>query len=334
MSGASTRRKRERFLPYAYERFGLELELLGCELDAAPGPAPEREQRVIALDGEPWRRARLRYRVGIPERTLRAVLPESEHGAPPAELVLVVRCAQTRLRRSVRAMSPPIVEAQAEGILDLRQDDCGGEIEITPFLLRGRAGTPVDGYAFRRGARLASARPWLLRIEPARAPSGRFLDVRYRSFGQDAWLAAFQRNLYRLECDQDAPVLWINADHDKIAAVLDERGTVGRKARLRDVFYDLIAHGVWTQLFVRAALDARPGREPSYGWQDAVLRLLLPLMFETHRTHEQRVHALGRLLADDVSLLLERLDAALQVKAELGAHMTALAEDLLERGGG
>jgi hypothetical protein len=334
MSASDTRKKRERFLPYAYERFGLELDLLGCELDGADGPQPDREQRVLALDGEPFRRARLRYRVVVPEETLRAALPPSEHGAPPAAVVLVVRCAQTRLRRSVRAMSPPIVALQAECVVDLRREECGSELEIAPFLVRARELSPPEpGYASPREARLAGARPWQVRIQPARAPAGRFLDVRYRSFRQDAWLAAYQHNVYRLECDQDAPVLWINADHDKIAAVLDDRASVGRKARLREVFYDLIAHGVWTQLFMRAVADVRAGEEATYAWQEPVLRQLLPLMFASGRTYPERMRALQQLLDDDVGLLFERLDGALQMKSELGVHMGKLAEDLLERGG-
>ncbi len=338
MPGA-TRHKLERFLPYAYERFGIELELLGCELDGRAGPDPQREPRVLALDGEPWRRARVHYRVSVPERTLKAVLPPSDRAARPAALLLTVRCAATRLRRGLRIALAPRDGLALDGALMIERDECEGQLELVPFLVRETAGGHAPGYSRRPGERLASARPWLLRVQTAQNVSGKFLDVRYRSFKEDALLAAFQDNVYRLECDQDAPVLWINADHDKVSAVLDERGTTGKKARLRDVFYDLVAQGVWSQLFVRAASDLDASEpegeaqaESTYGWQDGVLREVLPFMFPGSPGHAERVRELLRLRTDDLALLFERLDAALQAKSQLAAHMSSLAEELLEAG--
>ena len=342
MAGAS-RHKLERFLPYAYERFGIELELLGCELDGRPGPKPELEPRLIALDGEPWRRARVHYRVSVPERTLKAVLPPSDRAARPAALVLTLRCQATRLRRGMRIALAPRGGHAIDGALMIERDECEGQLELVPYLVRETAGA-APGYARRPGDRLASARPWLVRMQGARSVSGKFLDVRYRSFKDDALLIAFQENVYRLDCDQEAPVLWINADHDNVAAVLDERATTGKRARLRDVFYDLVAQGVWTQLFVRAVSDLdeqedghegereEPAAESTYGWQQGVLREVLPFMFPGSASHELRVRELLRLRKDDMALLIERLDAALQAKGQLATHMTSLADELLEVG--
>jgi hypothetical protein len=115
--------------------------------------------------------------------------------------------------------------------------------------------------------------------------------------------------------------------------VLDDRGSTGRKARLREVFYDLIAHSVWVQLFLRAASDARELDETTYRWQDGVLRQLLPGIFPSSRSHGERVSALRALLADDLGLLLDRVDTVLQGRADLSTHMSVLADELLERGG-
>ncbi|HMI91186.1 MAG TPA: hypothetical protein VK509_07470 [Polyangiales bacterium] len=331
----ATRHKLERFLPYAYERFGIELELLGCELDGRAGPEPQSEPRVLALDAEPWRRARVHYRVSVPERTLKAVLPPSDRASRPAALLLIMRCPSTRLRRGLRIALAPRGGHAIDGALVIERDECEGTLELMPYLVRETAGGPAPGYARRPGERLASARPWLLRVHAAPSISGKFLDVRYRSFKEDALLASFQDNVYRLECDQDAPVLWINADHDKLSAVLDERATTGKKARLRDVFYDLVAQGVWSQLFVRAVSDldeSEEQAESTYGWQDGVLREVLPFMFPASPSHAERVRELLRLRKDDLALLIDRLDAALQAKSQLAAHMSSLAEELLEAG--
>ena len=330
---SDSRHKLERFLPYAYERHGLELELLGCELDGRSGPEPDFERRVLALDAEPWRRARVVYRVNVPASTLKNVLPPRDRSARPCALLLVVRCAATRMRRAQRIASAPRGGEPIEAALVLDRDECQGQLELLPFLVRETAAAPAPGYAIRPGERLASARPWQLRMHAMAPVRGKFLDVRYRSFKEDAILAAHQDNVYRLECDQEEPVLWINADHDKIAAVLDDRATTGRKARLRDVYFDLIAQGVWSQLFTRAASDldaADHAAESRYGWQDGVLREVLPFMFPLATTYEARVHELMRLRADDVALLLERLDAALQAKGQLAGHLSTLAEELIE----
>jgi hypothetical protein len=273
------------------------------------------------------------YRVVVPERTLHAVLPAGEHPLAQAEVVLAVRCAPTRLRRTHHVLRAPLHDTLSNGVLELGAGECSGAVDIVPYLVRASTVAATPGYAHQRGARLAGARPWQVRVQPVPASAGRFLDVRYRSFEQDRGFAAVAHNVYRLDCDQDAPVLWINADHAKIAAVLDDRGSTGRKARLREVFYDLIAHGVWVQLFMRAASEVRELEDTTYAWQDGVLRQILPVVFATLRTHAERVSALRRLLADDLGLLLDRVDAALQARAELSTHMSSLAEELLERGG-
>ena len=63
-----------------------------------------------------------------------------------------------------------------------------------------------------------------------------------------------------------------------------------------------------------------------------MLREVLPLMFPTALSHGERVHELLRLRHDDMALLIDRLDGALQAKAQLAGHMTSLADELLEAG--
>jgi hypothetical protein len=331
---ADRRTKRERFLPYAYGRSGLGVELRHVRLDGRlleEGLDPQR--RLVSIDEERWDTLAVELQLTVTEELLGAVLPPHERVSAPIAALVVVRCSDTKLRRGV------VAEAPAGGVgvhvarVRVARDEVRGGIELVPQLVRKRsARTPSGGFASADGARLARARPWEIRLEPERSAEGRFLDVRYRSFSEDAVLLAVKDNLYQLECDQEAPILWVNADHTRIAAILNDRASTGRRARLREVFFDVIAQGVWTQLFLRAAMNLVERDELVYPWEDAVLRELLPLMYPGARTHPARR---GRLVDSMVQLgivgTVERLDSALQRKNDLTRHMGRLIEETVER---
>ena len=328
------RTKRERFLPYAYGRSGLAVELRGVRLDGRlleEGVDPQR--RLVAIDEERWDTLTVELELTVSEELLGAVLPPHERVSAPVAALVIVRCSDTKLRRGVVAEAPPGGVGVHVARVRVVHDEVRGGVELVPQLVRKRsARTPAGGFASVEGARLARARPWEVRLEPERSPEGRFLDVRYRSFSDDAVLMAVGDNLYQLECDQEAPILWVNSDHARIAAILNDRATTGRRARLREVFFDVIAQGVWTQLFLRAAMDVVERDEVVYPWEDAVLRELLPLMYPGPRTHPAR----RRRLVDSMDQLgivgtVERLDSALQQKNELTRHMGRLIEETVER---
>jgi hypothetical protein len=100
---------------------------------------------------------------------------------------------------------------------------------------------------------------------------------------------------------------------------------------MRELFYDVISYGVWTQLFARAAQHLAEG-ERVYEWEEAVLRELLPFLYPQKRDHAARVQALTELLDyGDWPLVMERLDAALQAKSDSSLHMAKLIEETVER---
>jgi hypothetical protein len=131
--------------------------------------------------------------------------------------------------------------------------------------------------------------------------------------------------------DQETPELWVNADHERIAAVLDSKGTVGRHARLREVMFDQIAQGVWTQLFLRVARDYVLNEETTYSWHDAVLDLVLRDVFPEVRSAVERRDRLTEAW-EDLPVLLTRLDAALQRRSDVSAHLSKLIEEAEEAG--
>lgn len=325
--------KRERFLPYAYERSGIGMRVATCLDEHGRFLAePDLERHLVELDDRPWRTVRLDLSLDVTTELLKRLLPETEQACAPLRLLLTVRSPATRLRLGFVVADTPLKSGSYRHELKLSRTDIAGPVEITAFLVCTKpVAALTTGYAAHPGGRVASSRPWQLLVESRAVAPGNFLDVRYRSFKEDALLKQFQTNLYRLECDQEAPVLWVNADQEKIAAILGERGTVGRRARMRELFYDVISYGVWTQLFTRTARHLSDG-ELVYEWEEAVLHELLPFLYPQKRDHASRVRALTDLLDyGDWPLVMERLDAALQAKCESSVHMAKLIEETVER---
>lgn len=327
---ADSRTKRERFLPYAYERSGLTTHIESVRLDGITSDAVlDTDRHLVVLDDAIWKEAHIDVKMTMHDTLLSRVLPEAERAEPPVAIVGVLRCSATRFRARAFELSPT---GSGLATITLHRDQVHGAVDLSALLVRTRdTDLRTPGFATVAGARLAAARTWELRLEKQRVVGGQFLDIRYCSFRGDDVLQPFAGNLYRLELDQASPVLWINADQERITPILGDRGTTGKRARLREVFYDLIAQGVWTQMFLRAAEDLRTDGELTYDWEDAALRELLPSMFPELRSHALRVSALGRSLrSDGLSVTVERLDAALQRKNDISLHMTRLIDDTIE----
>ncbi|HJL19747.1 MAG TPA: hypothetical protein RMH99_29055 [Sandaracinaceae bacterium LLY-WYZ-13_1] len=323
MSQRTHRTKRERFLPHAFERFGVTCAIHRVRLDEhRPVEGLDADRHLVALDATDWEVADLDGALAVPPEVIARVLPAGDR----AGLVLTVRCPATRLRAVHVAGDAPANGSPLAFRVRLERDRVSGTVELTPHLVRSTdAPAPRPGHATRAGSRLASARPWTVRIDPVRDPAGQFLDTRYQAFSEDERLATFGDALYHLQVDE-SPILWINADHERIVPVLNDRGTRGPRARTREVVFDLVAHAVWSQLFVATLHDLEKG-ELVYEWQDSVLRELLPALYARERTHGARVERLREALERDERIeLMARLDAELQRRHAVADHITKLVE--------
>jgi hypothetical protein len=321
---SDTRTKRERFLPYAYEKAGVRFAIEAIVLDGSERIDEfDTEGHIVELRGT-WRQAEVGVAIDVAPEVLQRVLPSHELADPPVALAIVLRCEATRVRRGTMV---PLDAARST--IAIAKDDLFGVAELVPFLVRTRAAErPQAGFAEAAGARLAGGRPWLLRTDLERLPSGQHLDVQFKPFSEDVAIPAHERGaLWRLDAAQDAPVLWLNSDHDEIAALLAQEGTRGRRSSLRDILFDRISISVWTQLFLRAALDVTSVDEAPYGWEEGVLDALLPQLYPHASTREGRLDRLRQEI-DDIPDLLARLDAVLQVRDEAIAHITRMVEDL------
>lgn len=286
--------------------------------------------RELAIDdersrielGDRFERVRIEGRVEL-DGSITQLLPQDESTAALA-LAIVWRCEGTRLRRALRvALDEP------RFALELAYDDLDGDVLLVAQLVRATEGTSRR-HARGQGAWLGGSAEWTLasRAEPPR--DGRFLEVQYQRFSEDATLAALGPVLYRLEVDDDEPKLWLNSDHTRAAAVLSERGTRGVRARLRETIYDRIACGVWTQLFVHAV--AARDDEVRAPWHDAVLDELLPEVFRGVPRAELRARLGAYLDYDGMPGLLGLLDLALQRRDAVADHVVKLVMEALPDG--
>jgi len=313
---------RERFLPYRYARKGVELLVTSCTLDDKTAVGADLNAHLVELD-VPWARARITVSVAMSSATYAGVAG----GAPLSafEIAVITRCPSTFLRTANR-IPLSALDAPLPANVDLARDDLAGSAELFAFLVRANDANAGSSPAVR-GARVADSRSWELRVDRQREPRGDYLDVRYKKFSEEETLSRRDRgNLYSLDLDQDSPILWINSDHERIAAILDSRGTVGRHARLRESFFDHIAYAVWIQLFFKAASDYVPEGEVAYPWQDVVLDLLLKDVFPNQRDSSERREELREVFKDPARLM-GRLDAGLQRRNDLAGHLAKLVNE-------
>ena len=327
--GQATRR--ERFLPYRYERFGLVLNPVRCVLDGTREiEAFQTERHLIDLSDYRFDTVALVVRVEVPVGLFEKVLPPAERQEGAARVVLALRCPKVMTRRALSQTVGPHGSGDVEFSVELFRRDVVGSLDLVPYLVRKGLGTETEGYAHLPGTRLASARPWEVRFDLLRTPGGDYLDIRYVSFREQPEGFASPESIFQLDVDRENPVLWLNLDHPQVCEVLDNNANVGMRAQIRDVFFDYVSHVVWSRLFHKAAADlkeALPGDYLPFEWEDNVLRELLPVLYAEEANHESRRAALRRdLEQSDHTVLLQRLDAVLQARLDVPKHMTRLAE--------
>jgi hypothetical protein len=318
-----------RFLPWAHESHALALSVLGGRLDGRTLELTDPRVQILDLSS-PWQRARIELELRVPTRVLGRVLPEHEHADPRVEILISLRCDRTHLRRQVCLRRWSEGESgRFAAALTIARDELAEQATLDAYLVRSQAcSSPMPGVASRLGARLASARPWVLQIDEAPARAGSYLETQYRSFARDPSIPPSNRAaLYRLELEREDPILYLNADHERVRAVLDAKGTTGRRARLRELVFERIVSGVWTQLVLRAAARAVEDGELAYAWEHAVLDQWLPRLYPEQADDEARRRCLHRDYQRLPTLLVE-LDGALQTSGELAEIATKLADEL------
>lgn len=312
-----TRVQELRFAPWAQDPGGLVLELRALAVDGEPLEIDPRAP-LLELSG-PWRRAVVRLQVEPSAGLCERIIPAHEREAPPLTVVASLRCDATHLRRCVgqlpwTAALPFVPFVPFEFEVELTRFELARSVELEAHVIRSiDARAPEPGYAPLAGARLASGRACVIQVDEARAGSGRYLDLQYKSFCADPRIAPHHRAaLYRLELEREDPILYLNSDHTALRPILDSKGTRGRRVRLRELLYERVEAGAWAQLLIHVSERLVADGELTYPWQEAVLDRWLPRLYPTLSSEAERRE---RLLADYAVLdrLLAEIDAALQV---------------------
>jgi hypothetical protein len=328
--GATTRRLR--FLPHPFAEHGVELAITSGILDGqrAATSTPDLDRHLFDLAAQRFLTITMRVEAALRPDVLASVLPERERLRPPAAVFVTTRCAATHLREVI-PMSGSLTSGRLACTVSMRRADLLGVVEVGAMLLRTTsADTATEEYAAERGARIASARPWEVRIDAGAPPRGEFLDIRYVDF-READRAQFPNvgALYQLVTAGESPILWINSAHQRVCAALDGTGTSGRVARFRDVAFERLFHAVWLRLFLQSLRDLVRTGEPALAWQDAVLKRWLPPLYPDCADHESRVVAARRDVEDGDELdIIARLDSLLQVDRDTPRLLEVLAEEI------
>lgn len=313
---SSERTKHVALFPWNMESLGLRVSVAQATFDF-DRPAPIDHERHFIDADEPFDKLRVVFTVSLPSEVRRVV------AEPAARLAILVRtsCEDTRLRRG------RVIELDASGSMtvheELEQIELHGTALLEFELVRLDPVEPQPPLASIQGARLATARPWEVRIDRKRELAGVYLDVRFRDF-RESGPAAERENLYRLEINEDAPVLWLNESREQIVTAFNARARSGHAAQLRDVLFDLVVPPVWSQLFFRAAFDAEHAGQPLWPWQEAVLLQVGRLLYGERCEFEALLQHV-KLGLKDVPSFLQRVDAALQAHHELLLHANRLA---------
>ena len=328
---ASSARRRHRFLPYRFEEQGLVARVARCVLDQRPaGIAADRERHLLDLSTQRFTRAEIELAVTVPPEVLRAVVPADEHARPPVQVLALVSCGASRSRRAVQLAAELHGAGAYSGTIAIERADVTGAVEVTAMLVRALDGADGAGWAARTGERLASSRTWEIRVDASQAPRGEYLDIRYEDFAKvGPPQFPVPAALYQLECESEAPILWLNTGSTRLANALSSDASIGRIARVRDATFDRIIAAVWARLFLRAMSNLGRTGEPTWPWQIAVLQQWLPRLYAGDPDHESRVESLRRELADgDADAVIARLDLAIQDEIESARVHEALVEEL------
>ncbi|RMG97524.1 MAG: hypothetical protein D6705_08565 [Deltaproteobacteria bacterium] len=320
--------RRARFVPFRHRDRGLAIDVLRFELDDGPSRDIASGTTTLDLSAHRFRRLSLDVEVRVPRTVVSYVLPETERSAPPLALLVVLACPSTRLRRVRRIPLETLAEETASVRLELLRSELRGEVEISAVLARIRnAAIAAPGYAAHAAAKVAGSASIDLLVDPPVRRAGGYLEIRYESFSKSP---SFEPGtLYRLDCETDTPILFIDADDAAVRQILDSRGRRGLVARAREVVFDAIGQVVWLRLYMSAIAGADEDGTCAYGWQDGVLRRLLPKLYPDLSDHASRLEQLCADRADGgLESFVERLEALVQTEVRLSDHVRAVAKEL------
>ena len=324
--------KRARIFPHRYAKSAATLHITEVSLDELelPDHFTATRNRVDLQGFHEWKRLDVTFAARVEHEALSKLVTEDEAKAPPCAFLLRLRCPATFWREG-RLLSPAkhITQSAAQTTVTLYREELRDVVEAQLFVVRTcdvASASGATGVAQHKGMRIADSTACAITIDARHQRSSKHLEINFISFSSHERFETISETLYTLEAEGEHPILWLNEDHLEVAQVLSMEGTRGVGARLRDAFFDQIAHPVWIQLFLHAATSMDEEGTTPFEWQQALLDEFLPALFPDHDALAA-VEELHRMLRDAARLpeLFERLDRHLQREQSYVAHMVKLA---------
>lgn len=326
--------RKKRFLPYHYGEHQLQVSLKAYDLDGEVQKIREAEKNAKKLslnDKKDWNELSLRGNIKIKEQTLKKVFPPLE--SPSATLLLTIHCPPTYLRKRHSITSKATADIHSFKI-SLRRHNLYGKVMIKAFLVRNKDSRKTyDAYATEKGMRLASSSVWAIYVDKLTSPIGaKYLTAIYENFSQTEYTPD-GNHFYYLDLRNPAePLLWLNSEIERVQGILNSKGTRGKDARLRELFFDLISGGVWSRLLLRAITDITEENEPLYQWEKTLLRTFIAEKFPDYKFSTAMAELREKIHSNEgVDDVMQNINSFIQTHSGVRAHMIELIKEVEEK---
>ncbi|WP_405442774.1 hypothetical protein OG501_26165 [Streptomyces niveus] len=200
----------------------------------------------------------------------------------------VVRNRKTNVR-----LTFPLMEEETgvwRGDVELRRGEHLGRCEIDAWVVAevGASTNRLIGRAQQR---------WSADFEAKQPTRQRSIKMVWKNFADHPFLMDFRDDPWMLDAEASEPVLYLNSAIDGFRAVLD--GTSGAERKLvREIMATQIASEAWTAMFNTALYSIHENEDgiaqwPG-GWQEEVLRKMLPHVFPDLKPDESLAEVVSR----------------------------------------
>lgn len=266
--------------PFKYKPHALELDVNSFKIDSNGGDERKifPERYLVELENyNDYENFSLELSISYSYSSLEDLVSEDErNGGIPLEFIVVARCPQTSTRKAILECD---VEKTEDGKIvrepELKLQNYRGKIIVKPYVTRkNTTETENSLYASLKGSKLASGKEWEIRLDLAEDVGFKGLEPIWEDFSKEDF-PADEDMLYRLDTGAK-PTLYINESSSEVKAVFHSKGTRGKDARMRDVFFNSIVIPVHVEL-IFDALDSldRETLDFEYDWQEGILLSLL-----------------------------------------------------------
>ena len=318
-------------LPYIYRGDGLELYVEECVVDGERTINVNSESGVVSLaEFNDWEEATLSARVEVPEDVIEDVFPPDERRKPPGRIYVTVRSIDTIFRGRVDLAHEPIHSGTYEETIPLPKSEIRRKVELQPYLVRADDTSGVNPrFGTTKGVRLASGLTWEVEVDSADELGDQMIDGEKAKFGERDDLPSGDHLYYLDFRNAERPKLWLNSEHQRIVDILHSSGSVGARARMRDVILNQIQSSVWTQLIVKTATHiSEETFEPRHEWQETIIDI-----FGEDLSGSDNPRDVGQYLhknitsSENIPYLMEDIDDAVQSHVEHREQLINLVEE-------